>query len=1283
MVLGPLAATVDGQRVNLGGPRQRRLLAALAVDAGEVVSADRLVDRLWGDGDLPADPRRTIRTYVARLRQALGNDATVVAEAPGWRLVTDLAEPDALTFAALVDRSDQPELNVHQRLGILDEALALWQGDAFEEVADEPWARSTVDRLTELRATAVQRRFEAMLEAGLHTDALPGLASAAADDPLRSRLVELRMLALHRAGRQAEATRVFQAHHRWLGDELGLEPSQELVELDRRILADDPSLLLTERPGRALRSYRLGDQLGEGAFAVVYRGTQPSVGREVAIKVIRAELANRPEFVRRFEAEAQLVARLEHPHIVPLYDYWREPDRACLVLRYLRGGTLEARLTKAGGLSLEESGQLVAQVGSSLATAHAAGVVHRDVKPANIFLDELGNYYLGDFGIALEAAELADPTAALSAGSPAYASPEQLRREPIGPTADVHGLGVSIYEALTARLPFPDAATQAELLDHQLNDPIPAVQAVRPDIPSAVDEVLAKATAKAPADRYQSVEALMAAFATATELARGGPTGGAGGRLGAATVNRLEEARNPYKGLRPFSEADARDFFGRERLVDRLIDTFDQTGTSGRIAAVIGPSGIGKSSVVRAGLLPQLRRGRVPGSDQWLVATMVPGRDPYDELAAALLRVASRVPDNLMSVLGGDDRGIARVVKSLVSDDDGSEVLLVIDQFEELFTLVDDSTVRRRFLNAIEHAITDARCPLRVIMTVRADFWDQPLRYGSFARLIEPSIIHVTALAPDELERAIVEPAQRSGTAFEPGLVSRIVAEVADEPGALPLLQYALTELWDDNVSGLMTLASYQRLGGVAGALSRRAEEIYQEASPPQRAAIRRVLGRLVTLGQGTDDTRRRVLRAELGSDAVVGEVIEVLGRARLLSFDRDPASREPTVEVAHEALIRRWPRFRDWLDEDRDGLRLVRHLSAAAAEWHQSGQPASELYRGGRLEAAEERIRTHPADLSPGEQAFIDASTQLRQAEEAAARDRFDQQVRTNRHLRTLLAGVGVLLVMALVAGGSALVQRNRADDERARAERNASLAEDNQALAAAQAARAEENAVRAEEAALVADVQRLTTESRLALGVDPDLAILLALEAFDQAQSLDETPGQVVSALQTATQNSRLQLRIDDAARWVALRADGQVVATGTPIDPRVVVLSEADGGEEIGRIAAPGPVAGATYAPDGSLLVVFAEEVTDAERPTIGRDGLRRNLPPDRRHRRSLLCSQSPLLRQRPVHPGDDRDRAGSSNSERWQRERAGCHLGHGTTRRRAIEPDPGKGGRWLDD
>ena len=232
-VLGPTAVFSNGVEVNLGGRRQRRLLTALVADAGTVLSGDRLVDRVWGDEALPADPVATLRTYLTRLRQALGADDVLLTEPSGWRLDDRCIDVDATRFVALVDAASEPGVDVHRRLGLLDRALGLWMGEAFEEVAGAEWIRADIGTLNELRVTTIERRFEAMLAAGMHTDALPSLVAEVEAHPLRERLVGLEMLALFRAGRQAEATRVFQAHRDRLDREFGLEPGTELAELDR------------------------------------------------------------------------------------------------------------------------------------------------------------------------------------------------------------------------------------------------------------------------------------------------------------------------------------------------------------------------------------------------------------------------------------------------------------------------------------------------------------------------------------------------------------------------------------------------------------------------------------------------------------------------------------------------------------------------------------------------------------------------------------------------------------------------------------------------------------------------------------------------------------------------------------------------------------------------------------------------------------------------------------------------------------------------------------------
>ncbi len=458
-LLGPVRLTIDGEPVDLRGARQQRLLAILALNEGNVVSTERLIDAVWPDQDLPPDPRATLRTYISRLRGSFGRPDSISSSGGGYALSRLDVSVDAREFEASMARAEATR-PPQQRAELLGEALRLWRGPALESFVGEEWARGPAARLDGLRSVAVDTRAEALLQAGEIQLAIVDLEGAVRDHPLREAPLALLMTAFERAGRRPDALRAYQEYRRRLATDLGLEPGRELSQLERRILAGDA----TVGAPLPLRGYELGERIGDGAFAIVYRATQPAVGRTVAIKQIRAELANRPEFIRRFEAEAHLVARLEHPRIVPLYDFWREPDSAFLVMRWLPGGSLSQSLLD-GPWSLERATQMASEVGEAIQAAHRAGVVHRDLKPENVLLDLEGHAYLTDFGIALDDHEGADPDAALSIGSPAYASPEQLRHERVGPASDIWGLGITLFETLTGRLPFAEAATQAELLN--------------------------------------------------------------------------------------------------------------------------------------------------------------------------------------------------------------------------------------------------------------------------------------------------------------------------------------------------------------------------------------------------------------------------------------------------------------------------------------------------------------------------------------------------------------------------------------------------------------------------------------------------------------------------------------------------------------------------------------------------------------------------------------------------------------------------------------------------
>lgn len=1081
-VFGGMGVMDDGEPISIGGPRQRRLLALLTARAGTVVSNDWLAEHLWNDDDRPDDTAPVLRTYQSRLRRALPAEASdwVTTEASGYRFIAPAASIEHLRFAelraaALTARQREDPLAALQ---LLDQALALWRGDPFRELEDLDWARSIIEQLNLDRLEVLEERWEAALALGRHTQITGELAAFTTEHPHRDRAVQQNALALHRSGRTAESLRVIAGHKNLLADASGLDPSPGLLQLEESLLSGDPALDV-DAIGRPLKGYQLLEEAGVGAFSVVWRAIQPSVDREVAVKQIRAELATQPEFIRRFEAEARLVARLEHPHIVPLIDFWRDPDSAYLVMRWLRGGTLERRMDD-GTLSIDETLRLAQQIGAALSTAHAVGIVHRDVKPANILLDEQGNAFLGDFGIALEVEQSAGPMAALSPGSPVYAAPEQIRREPLGPAADIYSLAVVLFEALTGVLPGQESVAEGEIFD-----------------------VIERATQSLAADRFES----MTDFLDALEATHSDGRSSSHVRL--EEMQHAEPLANPYLGLRAFDDGDVNRFFGRERLIDELIGRLAGKTISSRSVVVIGPSGSGKSSVVRAGLIPALRRDAFPGSQDWFVSTMVPGSDPYEALEAALLRIAVNPPASLVAQLRDGPRGILRGVRRCLSRDT-DQVLIAIDQFEELFTSA-KPTDAADFLDALAVAVEDPSSGFRLVATLRADFYDRPLAHPAFAPILIAGAVSVAPLAADELERAITSPAATVGVSFEPGLVARISAETTRQPAPLPLLQYTLAELFERRDSDMrtMTLTAYQAMGGLTGALAARADALHEEASDVQRAAIRRVFGRLTDPTQESADLRRRTPIVDLGDDPAVAWVLERFGSARLFSFDRDVATREPTVEVSHEALLREWPRLAAWLREDAEMLQAVETLARAASAWDAGGRAPSDLYRGGRLETASDLVDRAGRRLRPVDRDFLRTSVDSASDEERAEERRL-------RRLRSLVVGVGVALVAALVAGGVAATQWNSARSE-------AEVAQAATIRAEAQTSIAQEQAALAVAAAENADIATIIARSGSVSAEDAEIAILLALEANRRAPG-PAAEQAVLDALSASTISNRV---------------------------------------------------------------------------------------------------------------------------------------------------------------
>ncbi len=511
----------------------------------------------------------------------------------------------------------------------------------------------------------------------------------------------------------------------------------------------------------------------------------------------------------------------------------------------------------------------------------------------------------------------------------------------------------------------------------------------------------------------------------------------------------------PYRGLEVFDEEHASLFFGRDAEIQRLLEKLKGT----RFLAVIGASGSGKSSLVRAGLIPSLRRSALPGSETWTIDVLTPRAHPLESLAARLLRVSpGGAMQRTLDELRTDPRTLHLATSLALADAPREARLLwVIDQFEEVFTLCRDLDEQAAFIANLLYAgsIPDGRGA--VVLTMRADFYHRCLSYPELAQQLAAQQFPVSPMDESGLRQAIEEPARRAGLELEPGLVPTILEDVAEQPGALPLLEHALLELWERRAGSVLTLAGYRESGGVRRAIAARADVVFDSLTPEQQEIARRGLLRLTEPGEGTEDTRRRAELSELATDRAkvddVEAVVQRLVDARLLTTGTEEETGEQWVDVAHEALIRGWPRLQGWIDEDRAGLRVHRRLTEAALDWEDHDREEGSLYRGARLAEATVWRERNDDSLNSLERAFLDASAALRDREAAVLEQqrrreleqakalaaeqlaRAEAEARGRTRLRRLAVGLVVLLALAAAATVLALIERRTAIGERNRA--------------------------------------------------------------------------------------------------------------------------------------------------------------------------------------------------------------------------------------------------------
>lgn len=510
----------------------------------------------------------------------------------------------------------------------------------------------------------------------------------------------------------------------------------------------------------------------------------------------------------------------------------------------------------------------------------------------------------------------------------------------------------------------------------------------------------------------------------------------------------LPEELCPYVGLDPFREAQRDIFFGRERMITTLLERLKDD----RLLVVVGPSGAGKSSLALAGLLPALKLGALPDSQNWRYAPrMVPGSNPLANLARAILAMQ---PEEI-----GDPAAWAREHEALLRQDpqhlaelanslSALSVVVVVDQFEEVFTLCNDDRMRRAFLDNLSSLVRAPGTVHRVILTMRADFEPFVMRYPEFEALFEPAIVRITPLAAAELRDAIEKPAQRIGLKFEAGLVDQLLYDILGEPAALPLLQFTLLKLWDHRERNRVIWQAYNRLGGGRLALARSADEFFDRLIPEDQTTAKRVFMQLVRPGEGLEITSNRVrLRALYQTGEArdrVERVIDKLIAARLVRVTEGDIAADAQIEVAHEALVRNWPRLVGWLEDERLTLRQRQTLADAAERWNASGRDPGALYTTETLLAEAQRVVERSGiPLSEQETDFMqtseDVQKEARQMEDKARqheleqakklaeaeKQRADAQAGAAKRLRWLVGTLVILFAGALVATGIIQGQR------------------------------------------------------------------------------------------------------------------------------------------------------------------------------------------------------------------------------------------------------------------
>lgn len=998
--------------------------------------------------------------------------------------------------------------------------------------------------------------------------------------------------------------------------------------------------------GSVIGHYEVLRFLGDGGMATVYLARDQQLGRRVALKLL-----NKSDENLAVLAEARMLAQFNHPNIITVYGVGTHDGEPYIAMEFIEGDTMRLRCDSET-LSLRETQRLALAIAQGLEEAHRRNIVHGDLKPENVMIGRDGRARILDFGLAksldsknvhrdvgtgngpvekatgatndvktspdLDAEtkhtkKISYPDNPIPAeeqtlqertdikGTPAYMAPEQWRGIDRTPAVDIWAFGVILFELLTGERPY-DVGNIMDIRMLSSADPLPSVMPRR-ELPEALASLVDRCLAKSPFKRPSASEAVRALL---------GLIHGDG--------HAINEVESPFRGLSAFTEEHANFFFGRDDDIGLFIERL----RTEVVLPVVGASGVGKSSFIQAGVIPRLRE-----KGEWRIIRMRPGADPFRTLATRFWRTGSGTQSGPITE---PDEGAAREVEDLAQQlyqnpkllalwlqrqakTEHGKVLLLVDQLEEVCTLVAEPETRKRFLSAICNAADDPADPVRVVFTARDDFLSR-LAESNDARMALQRVAVLRAPGQEALREILERPLQAVGYRYDdPTLVDEVVSAVANEASALPLVQFMGSMLWERRDSQERTLlrSAYTTIGGVQGALATHADDVLASMGETQTRLVRAVMLRLITPEGTRRVTSRGAIVEALG--AAADDVLLRLSQARLLAV-RDVFG-ETHYELSHESLVKTWDRLAVWLEEGREEIIFLNELEQASALWEKRGRRRNEVWTGPALIEAIRNIDRYRSKLTESSSLFITASK---------AAERTKQRIK-----RIVVAGAAVTLVAIAVI--SIITSISFADKKR--------IAEEQRAQAQAEGARssflrgdfvaawaqlrssieiADSSLVRALWAQMTSQpvtwrkvmpsmlydvavspdgetlavgaldhsiylVNRHTAESRslrdasdqvMGLTYSPDGTRLAACDMGGSVYSWDLSNDQVIRA------------SVHKGACWkLSYSRDGRSLATAS-FDGSVAVLDAATLTERA-RIDGLGPVLRSAFSPDGSVVIV----------------------------------------------------------------------------------------------